>query len=221
MRSAHHNLICVCAPASFGINEVCNGMAKKFRYVFLFIVFAFMTVLIVFLLWACVSDDDLAPHIKGVYVSTEKINGDIFEMSDVEESIWKIAAKHSKKPILSYVKYKMKDERSGEALYSFISSYDIDLFGYKYVMITDIHIDIGSKTVVAVHYEAGMEQVVEIVRDSKYIKFKDKKINDIYMDFVKNNNLDYDHVEIEFKNDMIIISGCDSCSNRITYNVIT
>ena len=153
------------------------------------LLFCGITFLIVILFTSC--DDDWAPHTNVNYDINYQLNGDIFQLSEIESELFSLVCEYDDNVKLTYAEFEFKTKNYGVAKFEFFREYKI---GTKYygVLIT-LYADINNKTVYRLNYEEGIGKRVRGYINN--IKRADENAYDIYVSGLE-------EINPELKNDM-------------------
>ena len=107
-------------------------------------------------------NEDFAPYSSNEYKISQSISGNLFVISDVQEELDDIVSDYSDNVKLSFVKYKLLDSDSGEALFHYSYQYTKNRIIAKATFIenVDVIVDIHSKKVSKVLCNEGISKRV-------------------------------------------------------------
>ena len=171
------------------------------------LLFCGITFLIVILSTSC--DDDWEPYTNVNYDINYQLNGDIFQLSEIESELFSLVCEYDDNVKLTYAEFEFKTKNYGVAEFEFFREYKI---GTKYygVLIT-LYANLYTKTVYKLNYEEGRGNVVR--GNISRIGRADDNAYDVYVQGMNEitpdvrNNMSY--AWVIYYNDGIIFNCCD------------
>ena len=120
------------------------------------LLFCGITILIIILSTSC--GDDWEPYTNVNYDINYQLNGDIFQLSEIESELFSLVCEYDDNVKLTYAEFEFKTKNYGVAEFEFFREYKI---GTKYygVLIT-LYANLYTKTVYKLNYKEGRGNVV-------------------------------------------------------------